>query len=233
MFVANPGKNLIIDVDGKKYARYPVKTRLVTEEDKDYVSFVKEYVSNVLEDGDVVFVSEKIISIMQGRSHRIEKIKPTKLAMFLSKLVQKRQGGIGLGMPETMQLAIEEVGIFRILLAALLAGLTKPFGIKGVFYMVAGDQARAIDGPCEYTIPPYNKCAVRGPLNPDRVAEEIAGELKAPTAIVDINDWGANILGLSQSYKYDRQVLLKSLKDNPLGQCGESTPIGILRKAKD
>ncbi len=230
MFIANPGKNLIIDIDGEKYARYPVKTRLVIEEDRDYVLFVKEYVGDILEEGDVVFVSEKIISIMQSRASRIEKIKPSKLAIFLSKLVQKRPGGIGLGMPETMQLAIEEVGVFRILLATLFAGLTKPFGIKGIFYMVAGDQARAVDGPCEYTIPPYNKCAVKGPLNPDRVAEEIAKELKTSTAIVDINDWGANILGLSQSYKFDKQVLLKALKDNPLGQCGESTPIGILRK---
>jgi tRNA(His) 5'-end guanylyltransferase len=31
----NPGKNLIINVDGKQFERYPVKTKLITPEDKD------------------------------------------------------------------------------------------------------------------------------------------------------------------------------------------------------
>jgi hypothetical protein len=46
--------------------------------------------------------------------------------------------GIGLGTPQTMQLAIDEVGAPRILFAAAASAVTKPFGIHGVFYRLAG-----------------------------------------------------------------------------------------------
>lgn len=229
----NPGKKLIIEVNGAKYARYPVKTKLITEEDKNPALLVKKYLEGILEKGDVVFISEKIIAIIQGRDYLIDKIKPTKIAEILSKFVQKRPGGIGLAMPQTMQLAIEETGLFRILIAALASFLTKPLGIKGVFYIVAGDQARAVDGPTPNTIPPYNNYAIKGPLKPNQVAENIAREIEAPVAIVDVNDWGARILGTSQSFKINKNILLKALRDNPLGQDSESTPIGIIRQLKD
>ena len=54
--------------------------------------------------------------------------------------------------------------------------------------------------------------------------------LGAPVAIVDINDLGANILGFSEKQP-SMDWLAKALGDNPLGQGGESTPMGILRKA--
>ena len=41
----------------------------------------------------------------------------------------------------------DEVGAPRILLAAAASAVTKPFGVHGVFYRVAGPQAKAIDGP--------------------------------------------------------------------------------------
>jgi len=229
----NPGKKLIIEANGAKYARYPVKTKLITEEDKNPALLVKKYLEGILEEGDTVFISEKIIAIIQKRDYPIDKIKPTKIAKILSKFVQKRPGGIGLAMPQTMQLAIEEAGLCRILIAALASLLTKPLGIKGVFYIVAGDQARAVDGPTPNTIPPYNNYAIKGPLKPNRVAENIAREIEAPVAIVDVNDWGARILGTSQSFKINKNILLKALRDNPLGQDSESTPIGILRQLKD
>jgi hypothetical protein len=48
---------------------------------------------------------------------------------------------------EMLQLAIDEVGAPRILLAAAVSGITKPFGVPGLFYRIAGPQAAAIDGP--------------------------------------------------------------------------------------
>jgi len=58
-----------------------------------------------------------------------------------------------------MELAIREAGALRIIFASFAALLTKPFGIKGIFYKVAGNNINAIDGPCDYTLPPYNKYA--------------------------------------------------------------------------
>ena len=50
-------------------------------------------------------------------------------------------------------------------------------------------------------------------------------------AITDINDLEGQILGISHS-SMDRDLLVKILKDNPLGQSLEQTPIGIIRVVK-
>ena len=225
---SNPGKNLIIEINGEKYARYPVKTDLITPKDKNPAEIIKKYINRLTQKGDIVFVSEKIIAIMQGRAYPINEIKASKIATWLSKRVYKNPGGIGLASPETMQLAIEEIGLWRILLAGFASIITKPLGVRGLFYIIAGDKARGIDGPVPYAIPPYNTYASKIPLNPKIVAMEISRVIGFPTAIVDANDLGARILGVSKGV--DKKILIKALKDNPLGQCDESTPIGILRK---
>lgn len=224
----NSGKNLIVKTNGKKFARIPVKTHLITPQD-NLDEIIKKYLSNRLQEGDIVFVAEKIIAILQNRAYPLTVIKPTKLAILLSRFVSRKPGGIGLAMPETMQIAIEEVGSFRIFLALIGAAFTKPFGIKGLFYIIAGDGARAVDGPTPNTIPPYNQYVVKGPKNPGKVAEEIANIIKKPVAIIDANDRGIRILGTSKSFRVNRKIVQKVLKDNPLGQSSQSTPIGILR----
>jgi F420-0:gamma-glutamyl ligase len=226
--LANPGKNLTIEVKKVKYARYPIKTHLITPQDKNPIQIIDQYTRGLIQKGDIIFISEKIIAIIQGRAYPVDQIKPSKIASWLSKYVYKNPGGIGLASPETMQLAIEEVGLGRILMAALLAGLTKPLGIKGIFYRLAGDQARAIDGPVPYAIPPYNTYASKGPLRPKKLAQEISQQINCPVAIVDANDFGVRVLGASQGV--NKKILVKALKDNPLGQTDQSTPIGILRR---
>src|SRR3989344_1458265 len=104
----NPGKNLIIEVNSKKFARYPIKTKLITPEDKDISLVVKEYTTQYLLPKDIVFISEKVVSVTQGRSYLKTEIIASKIAIFLSRFVTKTPIGIGLGSPETMQLAIEE-----------------------------------------------------------------------------------------------------------------------------
>ncbi len=224
----NKGKNLIIEVNGKRFARYPVRTKLITPEDKDISIIVAEYAKKYLEPEDIVFISEKAVAVTQGRSYPLKEIKASKLAKFLSKYVTKTPIGIGLGSPETMQLAIEEVGILRIIFSAIAGGILKIFGIKGVFYMLAGSGARAIDGAVPYAIPPYNTYVSKGPVDAEKVAHNISEKLNVKVAIVDANDFGVNILGSTPGV--DRKLVAKALKDNPLGQTDEQTPIGILRE---
>jgi len=225
----NEGKALQTSVDGKQYARIPLRTRVVLPED-DLDAVVTEYAAGAVQPGDLLFVTEKIVAITQGRSYRLDEIKPRKLALFLSKYVTRTPYGIGLGMPETMEMALRECGTPRILLAAAVAAVTKAFGRKGDFYRIAGDKARAIDGPTKHTIPPYNEAVVLGPKNPRQVAAHLKALIggTADVAVVDINDLGGNILG-STLDKAGEQRLLRILKDNPLGQGRESTPMGIIR----
>lgn len=228
MLPPNPGKNVLIKVDGVSYARYPIKVRLVTIQDNDIGEVIKPYTISHLEKGDVLFISEKVVAITQGRAYLTEDVKASTVAKILSCFVTRNPAGIGLAMPETMQLAIEECGLWKIFFAAAIAAFTKPFGIKGMFYRLAGKQAAAIDGPVPYAIPPYNKYITKGPQNPDKVAVQVAETLDAPVAIVDANDLGVEILGASRGI--DRKLLKMALRDNPLGQSDEQTPIGILRK---
>ncbi len=230
----NPEKKLIIEVNGKKFARYPIKTKLIKLEDKNLTELIKKYTKELLKKGDILFIAEKIVAINQGRAYPVKEIEPSKMAVFLSKYVYKNPGGIGLASPETMQLAIEEVGPLRILLAAGIGGLAKLFKIKGVFYKIAGDQARGVDGPVPYAIPPYNKYASKAPKNPKKVAKQIANKTGCPVVIVDANDLGVRILGASPEIKKrTKKIIAKALKDNPLGQSDESTPMGILREIKN
>ncbi|MFS0733019.1 coenzyme F420-0:L-glutamate ligase [Microbacterium sp. 1P10UB] len=228
---ANQGKALSVEVAGEKVARVPIRTRVVLPGD-DLDAFLLEYAGPVVQPGDLLFVTEKIVAITQGRSYLVEDIHPRRLALFLSKYVTRTPYGIGLGMPETMEMALRECGTPRILFAAAVSAVTKALGRKGDFYRIAGDKARAIDGPTKGTIPPYNKAVVLGPERPREVAQRVKTLLGgvAEVAVVDINDLGGNILGSTLDKAGERR-LLAILKDNPLGQGHESTPLGVVRPA--
>ncbi len=224
----NVGKKLNIEIGGVSWQRIPVKTHIIAKGD-NIADVVKKYAGPHLESGDIVFISERIVAISQGRAYPIKDIHPSWLAKLLVKFVHKSPYGIGLGSPWTMQLAIQEVGALRILIGAAAAVVTKPFGIKGVFYHVVGNNINAIDGPCDYTLPPYNEYAKLGPAKPRTVSRELSSAIGHDIVIIDANDLGANVLGKSNSDISD-DFCKAVFKDNPLGQSREQTPLCIVRK---
>jgi F420-0:gamma-glutamyl ligase len=224
----NEGRVLHASLGGVVYARLPVRTHLVTPADADAAAVVKRYAGALGEDVRLVAVSERMVAITQGRSYPMDQIRTGRLARLLVRYVTRPGYGIGLGTAQTMQLAIDEVGAPRILFAAAASAVTKPFGIHGVFYRLAGRQAAAIDGPTSYTIPPYNQAATLGPRDPDRAARTIAAALDAPVAIIDANDAGCAVLGASPGV--DRRFVQRLFADNPLGQAREQTPICVVRE---
>ena len=151
------------------------------------------------------------------------------MAKLLCKFVYKSPYGIGLGSPWTMELALRDVGTAKILFAAVCSALTKPFGVRGVFYKIAGTAARAIDGPCECTIPPYNHYAKLAPSDPDKAAYDIFKQTGCKTVVIDANDIGVEVLGRSHE-DIDIQFCKQVFCDNPLGQSSQSTPFAIVRK---
>ncbi len=225
---SNEGKNLVIEVDGKKYIRLPIKTHVVTAEDK-IPDVAEKYAKEHLQDGDILFISEKCVACSQKRAVPLDEIKPRPLAKFLCKFVYKSPYGIGLGIPETMEMALRECGTMRMLFAAFVSAVGKLFRRRGWFYKVAGYRAESIDGPTPYTLPPYNKCVVLGPENPDKVAREVSERVGQRVAVVDVNDLAGKILGISHD-DMDREKIARMLKDNPLGQSAQQTPMGIIRE---
>lgn len=224
----NAGKNLIIEFGGQKFARFPIKTHVICDGD-DIMFVVEKYAKSYLVPGDMLFISERIVAISQGRAFKISDIKPRVLAKFLVKFVHKSPYGIGLGSSWTMELAIREAGILRILFAAFLSALTKPLGLRGIFYRVCGKNINAIDGPCSYTLPPYNEYAKLGPKNPQKIARDLKEKIGCDIVIIDANDLGVAVLGKSDNQISD-EFCKCVFSDNPLGQSSEQTPICIVRK---
>jgi asparagine synthase (glutamine-hydrolysing) len=235
----NPGRHLIIRRHGETWARIPLRAELVRTRD-DLGAALGAALDAAgaggvsLVPGDVLAMSEKVVAITQGRSYPMDEIAVSPLARLLSRFVRRVPIGIGLGRPQTMQLALEEAGAVRVLLAAGCAAVTRPLGVRGIFYRVAGSRVSAIDGPTAYTIPPYNTHASKAPRDPDGVAERMRRALsdRAGTdigvAVVDTNDLAADVLGASLSV--DRGAVAEVLVDNPMGQTGEQTPFCILRR---
>lgn len=227
-FKPNDGKNLTIDTDFGKYARYPVKTHVITKDDV-LEDVMDKYVKDYVRQGDTVIISEKIVAISQGRAFPVSEIKVSPLARLLSKFVVRTNYGIGLAMPETMELCVREVGTVKVIFAAVCAGICKLFGKRGVFYNICGMKARAIDGPCEYTLPPYNNYAKMAPDKPDEVAKELSEHLGVDVIIIDANDIGVDVLGKPRK-DYNEDFPIQVFKDNPLDQCSQQTPVAIVRK---
>lgn len=223
----NPGKELTRTYGGQVWARYPVRTHVV-QPGEEIRAVVQQYAKPYLQDGDILAISEKVVAICQKRAFPVDEVQPRRLARWLCRYVTKTPHGIGIGSPVTMELALREAGVWRILLAAAVAAVTKPLGIRGVFYRIAGRQVAAIDGPTPYTLPPYNRYASLAPKHPDKVAQSLSGALGVSVAIVDANDLGVEVLGASPGT--DRAMVAELFRDNPLGQGSQQTPLCILRR---
>lgn len=226
----NPGKRLERKVGDKVYLRIPVKTKLITATD-DIADVAREFVGPLVQPGDLVVVSEKAVAITQGRFYHVDEVKPSLLARLLARFVHYTPAGANLRDPKAMELTIREVGRLKILVAAIIGGIGKVFGIRGWFYRICGPKARSVDGAWEGTIPPYQKCIVLAPLNPELVAQRLKETLGCEAAVIDANDIGVDILGASSS-SVDQALLVQIMKDNPLGQSAEQTPFGIVRLAE-
>ena len=225
--LCNENKTVIREVNGVPYRRFAIKTHVIGD-GEDLIAAVKQYTEGLLQEDDIFFVTEKAVACTQHRAIPMAEIRPRKLARFLCRFVKKTPYGIGLGIPETMEMALRECGTWRILLAALVSAVGKLCGRHGWFYKVAGTKARAIDGPCDCTLPPYNHYVVLSPKNPQQVAASISKAIGHPALVTDINDLGADILG-AYPQTIDRKLMTAILKDNPLGQSHEQTPFGVIR----
>ncbi|WP_035857648.1 hypothetical protein [Cryptosporangium arvum] len=249
---ANANKQLEITVDKERWLRFPIRTELFTSGD-DYTrritGYVSEFIDHVRADGSYLaafngpwylLVSEKIIAISQGRSYFIWDIEPSWWARTLAKFVVKTPYGIGLGSPWTMELAIREAGLPRILFAAGVSAAGKAVGKRGLFYQVAGHSVRAIDGPTEYSVYPANVSAKLAPAHPDRVASKLKSTIAATlteaglpqlaktlagVVVIDANDIGRNVLGSDADRP--EEFFENLFGDNPLGQGSEQTPLSV------
>src|SRR3989344_740997 len=91
LFKPNKGKTLEINIGAETYLRLPVKTGLITDKD-NLADLLKKYVAPHLQPNDIVFVSEKALTVTQGRIINMNDIKPSRLARFLARRVRNNFG---------------------------------------------------------------------------------------------------------------------------------------------
>ena len=230
--------------------RYPLRTELFSRDDDldaRVLPHLESFVETLMADPDhsratagkswYFFISEKIIAITQGRSYFIWDINVGRPARVLSKYVTRTPAGIGLGSPFTMQLAIQEAGLPRVLYASAGGAVGKLIGRRGMFYDLVGNNIRAIDGPTEYSAYPSNVSAKLAPKDPDQVAARLSAAIRqrlpeeyrdtfAGTIVMDANDIGRNVLGADVPAPWTR--FEEMFADNPLGQGAEQTPMAAV-----
>lgn len=210
------------------HERYSIKTHFVGV-GENYIELVEKYVSPfVNKEADILYISEKIISLCQGRVVYKRDVKVGLLAKTLSKFVHKTTAGYSVGNVYKMQVAIDEAGVGRILLASFASAITKPFGKRGVFYSVAGNGVSGIDGFYGEVFDSYEDMGILDPQKPNEVSNEIYEKTGVRTVIVDANDLGVSILGKSEGV--DEGNLKNFIRDNPATQGNSKTPFIIVRR---
>ena len=204
----------------------PIRTHLLTELDNP-ADIVRRYVSPHAKSGDIVTIGESPIAIMQGNFRDPRDIKPGWVATRICYLFLPTSS---LATACGMQTLIDLVGPVRVLFAFFVGAIAKVFRKPGVFYQLAGEQARLIDDVTG-TLPPYDQFIVLGPEHPRQVVDYIQQETGLAAAIVDVNDLGA-VKILAATPGVSQTVLEQALRKNPAGNADEQTPVVLIRPLK-
>lgn len=229
-FHANVGKDVLIQANGKVYARHAITTHFV-QAGESYIDLVERYVKPVYQPGDILSSSEKVIALCQGRVVTEDQVRPGFWAKLLSRFVRQTAAGPGMGLPVKMQFAINTCGLGRVLWAAVRAGLDKLRGIHGTFYRLLGEEVRGLDGFYGEDIPEYKHIGIRVPRNPDMVCNEVYKRTGVVMMIVDANDLDVDLLGKGNQLRdWKQDQLLALIVDNPAGQNRQLTPFILIRE---
>ncbi len=210
---------------GGVFDRAMVRTPWLRPDD-DLVGALRCAVGDVIRDGDTIFVSEKVAVLLTARSVPASTVRVGPLARLIARGVKPVGNSRGLSIPEKVQYVVDHAGAARVLAAAVAAAATRPFGFHGAFYVVAGSLARDLDG----MRPPYDGLLLPPLSTADgaRLAAHLQQALGVGVAIVDINDRGGSVRATSPR-ALPAGTMLDVLKDNPLGQRDQSTPVGLVR----
>ncbi|MBR2176424.1 MAG: coenzyme F420-0:L-glutamate ligase [Clostridia bacterium] len=221
-------------VEGRQFQRYAVATHFI-ERGEDYLKVLKQYIQPLYQEGDIISMSEKVISMCQDNTVEMKDVKLGFWAKFLSKFAMKSSAGIGMNEPYKLQLAINMKGLPLVLWASFCSGIGKIFHKRGIFYEIVGQDVAGIDGFYSHSaFETYHTLAVLNPKEPEKVCENIKNELGYSCILADANDLNIEILGLSPDLREKGDAYaIDLIGDNPAGQDDELTPFIIIREIKE
>ena len=215
--------------DGRRYQRYAIKTHFV-QPGEDQAELVRRYVLPLYQPGDCLSFTAKVMGMCTNNVRTLADTHPGFWAKTLAPFAGHNSTGIGMHQPYKMQLVIEICGLPRVLLAGFVSAVTRPFGVKGLFYKICGHGVAGIDGfYFRSSFDRYKTLALINPEHPVELSNEIEKECGIPIVIMDANDIDQNQLGKCDDFPLTDDQIQDAMKDNPSGQGGELTPLILIR----
>ena len=202
----------------------PLKTHILGTLD-DPINILKSYIPQNCLPTDILTIGESPLAIMQGEYIDFRTINVSPIARLLCKGFDPTSS---LATACGMQTLINISGPTRVIISFIAGGICKSFGIKGVFYRLAGEQARLIDD-ITGTTPPYDKSIVLGPNDSKSFCIKASKELQVNVAVVDVNDLG-RVKILSTNNIDNNTIIKRALSTNPAGNANQQTPLVLIRQ---
>lgn len=201
----------------------PIKTHVLGSLD-DPIGILKYYMPLDCLPTDILTIGETPLAIIQGRYIDYRNVN----ANLISRLICKGfHPTSSLATASGMQTLINISGPTRVIISWLIGGIFKFIGIRGMFYRLAGEQARLIDD-ITGTTPPYDKSIVLGPKDTKTFCIKAAKELNINVAVVDVNDLG-RVKILSTNNVNNDAIIKRALTSNPAGNANQQTPLVLIR----
>ena len=219
--------------NGRRYDRFAIQTHFI-EVGEDQAEIVRRYVLPLYREGDVLSFGAKVMAMCTKNVYTKDQITPGFWAKLLSPRASETVAGIGMHDPYKLQLAINMVGAPRVVLASAVSAVTKPFGIKGLFYKIVGPGVAGIDGfYYRSSFERYKDLALVNNENAQELCDALEKETGVPVVLMDANDIDQNQLGKCTDFPLTDDEIQDSMKDNPSGQGDELTPLILIRPLKD
>ncbi len=122
--------------NGRKYDRFAIQTHFV-EVGEDQAELVRKYVLPLAQPGDVLSFGAKVMAMCTKNVKTKEEVHPGFWAKKLAPFAGINETGVGMHEPYKLQLVIDMCGLPRVLLAAFISAVTRPFGVHGLFASIA------------------------------------------------------------------------------------------------
>ena len=161
-------RGILTGKDGRRYQRYAIHTHFV-QPGEDQAELVRRYVLPLYQPGDCLSFTAKVMGMCTNNVRTLADTHPGFWAKTLAPFAGHNSTGIGMHQPYKMQLVIEICGLPRVLFAAAVSAVTRPFGIRGLFYKICGHGVAGIDG--FYPDSSFEVYHTMGVINPEHPVE--------------------------------------------------------------
>ena len=208
-------RGVLTGKDGKRYQRFAIHTHFV-QPGEDQAELVRRYVLPLYQPGDCLSFTAKVMGMCTNNVRTLEDTHPGFWARTLAPFAGHNSTGIGMHQPYKMQLVIEICGLPRVLFAAAVSAVTRPFGVRGLFYKICGHDVAGIN-----------------PEHPVELCDALEKATGVPTVVMDANDFDQNQLGKGTHFPLTDEQIQDAMADNPSGQGDELTPFILIRPLKD